>query len=223
MHYFSKIELKPALNIDRLAQAIPRSAYAEHQALWRLFDGEQSRDFLFRREQIGNWPIFYLLSRRAPRDTESIWSIQTKPFDPQLAAGQRLAFSLRANPVRTRKISNDPADKRRRRDDVVMDAKHTYAETKESPSQAQLVQQAGPTWLETRAKKNGFLIENLRVDQYRQHRMQKRGQSKPIRFSTLDYEGILQIVDVDRLLHALHSGIGPAKGFGCGLMLVRRT
>ena len=223
MRYISKIELKKSLNLDHLARVVPKSAYAEHQALWRLFEGEQERDFLFRREQVGNWPVFYVLSSRIPQDPESSWLIHSKEFRPKLAAGQRFAFTLRANPVRTRKISDDPNVKKRRRDDVVMDAKRAYQDARECPSQAQLVQQAGPVWLEERAEKNGFTLKDLMVDDYRQHRIQKWGQSNPIRFSTLDYAGVLKIENVDKFLDALYSGIGPAKGFGCGLMLVRRA
>ncbi len=35
-------------------------------------------------------------------------------------------------------------------------------------------------------------------------------------------EGNLKIVDTDRFQKALFKGMGPAKAFGCGLMLVRR-
>ena len=36
------------------------------------------------------------------------------------------------------------------------------------------------------------------------------------------FEGILRVDDPDALVKVLEDGIGPAKGFGCGLMLVRR-
>ena len=36
-------------------------------------------------------------------------------------------------------------------------------------------------------------------------------------------EGKLKIVDPDRFKQALLQGIGSAKAFGCGLMLVRRV
>jgi len=35
-------------------------------------------------------------------------------------------------------------------------------------------------------------------------------------------EGKLKIDDKDRYKKALFQGIGPAKAFGCGLMLVKR-
>jgi CRISPR system Cascade subunit CasE len=138
-------------------------------------------------------------------------------------SGARLAFSLRANPVRVRRVSDDLADKRRRRDDVVMDAKHAFGDPRERPSQAELVQRAGPGWLDERAHRHGFAIEALQVDGYLQHRLYKRGQERPIRFSTLDYTGILLVREPEVFRRAVQSGIGHAKAFGCGLLLVRRA
>ncbi len=43
-----------------------------------------------------------------------------------------------------------------------------------------------------------------------------------IRFSTLDFEGILTVENTNEFTRMLFAGIGPAKAFGCGLMLVRR-
>lgn len=180
MWYLSKIELARGLSPRDLARAIPANAYAEHQAIWRLMsiNAEQPRDFLFRREQAGHWPMFYLLSPREPEPSDGTWSIQSRPFQPRLSVGQRLAFALRANPVRTRKVSTDPNDKRRYRDDVVMHAKRVEQEREPDlarrTGQAQLVQQAGPGWLRDRAEKSGFALEAIHVDDYQQHRLMKR-------------------------------------------------
>ena len=229
MRFLSKIELKRGRDLKELAGAIPKNAYAEHQALWRLVgaEGGAARNFLYRREQIGHWPAYYILSSQEPAPSYGPWEIKTKPFSPKLAAGQRLGFVLRANPVRTTKVSSDPDDKRRKRHDVIMHAKCLERDEKPDPAhrrgQSQLVQEAGPQWLEERAELAGFALEALHVDDYRQHRLVKRGQTQPIRFSTLDYQGILRVLDVDRFLTTLHQGLGPAKAFGCGLLLVRRA
>jgi CRISPR system Cascade subunit CasE len=45
---------------------------------------------------------------------------------------------------------------------------------------------------------------------------------KGIALSTLDFEGGLAVTDPERLRVVLLAGIGPAKAFGCGLLLVRR-
>lgn len=229
MWFLSKIELKHGHDLRALAGAIPKNAYAEHQALWRLAgtDADQTRGFLYRREQIGQWPVYYLLSPNTPQENDGPWRIRSKQFAPKLGAGQRLGFVLRANPVRTTKASSDPDDKRRHRHDVVMHAKRAEAQRNPDPdqrrSQAELVRDAGPRWLEDRAERAGFELEALHCDGYRQHRLVKRGQAQPIRFSTLDYQGILRVRDVDRFLATMHYGLGPAKAFGCGLLLLRRT
>ena len=41
-------------------------------------------------------------------------------------------------------------------------------------------------------------------------------------FSSVDFIGNLEITDVDKFAKALFGGIGRAKAFGCGLLLIRR-
>lgn len=38
----------------------------------------------------------------------------------------------------------------------------------------------------------------------------------------ITFEGVLQVLDSTLMLSLLENGIGPAKGFGCGLLLVRK-
>lgn len=228
MVYLSKIELKPGLDLKVLADAIPKTAYGEHQAIWRLMGGDESqkRQFLYRREQDGHWPVFYLLSKQEPAFIDGPWDIRTKVFAPKLAAGQRLGFALRVNPVCTISAGADPSNKRSARHDVVMHARRQEEIREPDParrsSRHDLVQQVGPQWLEQRSESAGFTLEAVHVDGYRQHRLNKRGQRKPIQFSTLDYQGILRVSDTESFLQTLKTGLGPAKAFGCGLLLVRR-
>jgi len=48
------------------------------------------------------------------------------------------------------------------------------------------------------------------------------GKGKKAGFSSIDFDGEIEIVDPDNFLKILFNGIGPAKAFGCGLMLVKR-
>ncbi len=50
----------------------------------------------------------------------------------------------------------------------------------------------------------------------------KRNGGKQVSLSTLEFNGVLTVADPKLFLETLYEGIGPAKGFGCGLMLVRR-
>jgi len=225
-HYLSRIALRSSAEDARhLARSACTDAYREHQTLWRLFDDDPdaSRDFLFRREQRGGRPAFYLLSTRLPVRDHGIWQIDHKRYEPRVRVGQRLAFSLRANPVVTR----TDAGGRRQRHDVVMDLKRQMDYQRlppaERPPLAALAQEAGLKWLAGRADRCGFAFEEeaVRVDGYTQHRLAKRGGKSPIRYSTLDFNGLLEVTDIERFYQTLLHGLGPAKAFGCGLLLVR--
>lgn len=225
MTFLSRARLKPGMQLGELARLLPADAYAEHKLLWQWFSrGVEARDFLFRREQQGHCPQFYVVSRCVPNDPGNHWDIDCKPFAPRLAAGERLTFVLRANPVRVRKISDDPAIKTRRRDDVVADLKkRRYSDREQRPPMGTIVQEAGETWLSERASSCGFELEAVYAEGYRQHRLYKRGRGEPITLSTVDFSGRLRITDAARFTERLFRGIGPAKAFGCGLLLVRRV
>ncbi len=229
MSYFSRVSIDPtSVNATRLAKDVCVNAYREHQHLWRLFDAdpEAERDFLFRREQpVGGFPRFYLLSGREPRHGDKVWQIETKAYHPTIHPGQQLAFSLRVNPIVTRR----DAQGGQVRHDVVMDLKHCIGFKKlplsERPLLGELIQQAGMEWLQKRAERHGFsfLPGQVRVEGYQRHRAAKKGGKKPIRYSTLDFTGLLTVTDAESFQQALTKGIGPAKAFGCGLLLVRRA
>lgn len=92
------------------------------------------------------------------------------------------------------------------------------------PPLSDIVQKAGIQWLQTRAEKHGFKIDNdtVRVDGYETQTAYKNKSSQIIKYSTMDFNGLLTVVNVDQFIDTLTTGIGPAKAFGCGLLLVRR-
>lgn len=216
--YFSRVTLNRAAEPTRLAAVARADAYRAHQYLWELFPGdpEHKRDFLFRRNDHGAWPEFYLVSARLPEDWDGAWRIQHKAYQPQIAAGERLAFQLRANPVVTRSGEGG-----RKRHDVIMDAKRRL-DAAQRPPLAALVQSEGFAWLDRRAADHGFALREaeVQVDGYQRHELLRRGGR--VRFSSVDFTGLLTVTDPERFRDALYRGIGPAKGFGCGLLLVRR-
>lgn len=220
--YFSRLTLRADADPHKL---IGLNGYREHQALWNLFehDPDADRDFLFRRDEQQHQPRYYLVSARAPADQHHLWHVETKAYQPQLHEGQQLAFSLRANPVITRTDSEGHS----RRNDLVMDIKTQTGWQKANeahrPALAELIQQAGEQWLTRRQDKIGVRIDSLVADGYQRHQSYKRSQKNPIRYSTLDLQGTLTVTDSEKLQIALRQGIGPAKAFGCGLLLVRRA
>ena len=223
--YFSRIRLRTDADTGVLARQLCNSdSYLEHQLLWRLFSGdaEAKRDFLFRRDDLNGWPQFYLVSQRLPEDADNVWQIDHREYRPRLRNGQRLGFSLRANPVITRK----DASGKHKRHDLVMDLKRQgnwkLTARNARSSLYELTQLAGQTWLSSRLERNGGKLETLNSEGYMQHRTSGKRNEKPIQYSSLDLDGTLTVADTEAFTQALYRGLGPAKAFGCGLLLVRR-
>ena len=84
-------------------------------------------------------------------------------------------------------------------------------------------------WLTRKGVANGFrLIREeirgllrLQAEGYRWHALPQKGRTAG--FSSVDFEGLIEVTDPGLFVNALYQGIGPAKAFGCGLMLIRRV
>ncbi|WP_051693916.1 type I-E CRISPR-associated protein Cas5/CasD [Desulfohalovibrio reitneri] len=234
MMYLSRAWITDAAEACRLARA---GFYENHRAVWRLFADHpnRDRDFLYRRQDErtsghrrrhpdGGAAEFLIVSARPPRQAPG-WRVETKDYDPDLTEGDRLHFSLRANPTR---VVTQPGGKKKRVD-VVMHAKHQLKEQgtapEDLPPQAVLAHNAGCAWLRDRAPALGLELDesSLRADGYQLHQRAPSGGKKPIRFASLDFSGLARVADAEALRAALFSGVGKSKGFGCGLLLVRRA
>ena len=239
--YFSVITPEERL-LRQAAHELAQSSYGEHQWLWKFLpsSANQTRDFIFRRHEQEQMPRFYVVSQRPPTAFNDAWQVQSRSYDPQLQEGQRLSFQLRANPVITKKNE----DGKSQRHDVVMQAKKLllteqglsneakWADRKDEnfkPLLYELVQKHCAAWLDGVAKRNGFEIgltdedkpqRKLQVDAYEQRKAGKRDHN--IRFSAVDFSGELLVTNPELFQLALFNGLGHAKAFGCGLLLVRR-
>lgn len=196
------------------------SPYRLHIFLWKLFAKEdQSRDFLYRLDLIHSSPVLYVLSARQPQlpNSDFPFEIETKAYRPVLEQGQSFAFSLRANPT----ITKTPQGEKQRRHDVVMDAKLRERQQNGTPrTLAEIVQDSCERWIEKKSEKSGFSSVSVRADGYQQIQFRKRGQE--IRISTVELQGVLRVIDVSAFQQTLFSGIGSARAWGCGLLLLKR-
>lgn len=200
--------------------------YAEHQWLWRFFSAPAGtpRDFLFRRWDAGDLIRFYVLSQRAPRIQGNAWSLQTRDYAPKLKTGMRFRFDLRANPT----VAERHDGKARRHDVVMREKKRLLAErgldrwgawrSDDKPDLYTVVQNTCGAWLQARAARNGFEVnlDELAVEAYEQH-----SQDADVKFTTVDFSGELMVLDPQIFGATLFNGIGRAKAFGCGLLLIR--
>ena len=224
--YMSRIRLQPNASENKDFWRSLGNTYQVHRLLWSLFadDPQINRDFLYRYENMKGLPTIYSVSKRIPEDEGEVWQIESKLYEPILYVDQRLSFSLCANPIRTKR---DDSGKQHRHD-VVMNAKNQLKQEGvprvEWPSEAEIVQEQGFEWLVRKGEQYGFSVEEneVRADGYRQERFYKAKGKHSVNISTIDFTGLLTVTDPEQFQNALYHGIGPAKGFGCGLMTVRR-
>lgn len=191
---------------------------AAHRLVWTLFadHNDRKRDFLWREESAGR---FFVLSKRRPDAEQAVLHVESKPFEPSFSAGDRLGFMMRANPTIA------PRGPDRRRSDVVMHALHRVPPGPERAAhRPTAIRRASVQWLERTGARCGFSVDaqTVSIDGYQTRRL-PRPDGKAMCFSTLDFQGFLKVDDPRRFLAAVLDGFGRARGFGCGLMLLRRV
>ena len=245
--YLSRLELAAGADENPSLWNSLATPYGAHRELWRLYSRgpEQRRDFLFRYEsgtgRGSSRPTFFVLSAQPPSRGDGTWEISTTPFAPKLKRGDVLAFRLRASP--TLKVTERGA-KQGKRHDVVMHRKQAARRTGEALDEGRLVQESVREWFEAKGQPRGGAplfrllwtegegmgadglmetrrLPRLQVSGYRQHRMKVEDRS--IQFSSVELDGVVEVMEPEAFLARVGAGFGPQKAFGCGLMLLRRA
>lgn len=206
----------------RAARALMSSPQALHAAVLSGFPPESAAPtgngrLLWRVDTHGPSTQLFLVSPRPPDLTHLVESVgwpstqgwdtrEYQPFLDRLQTGAEWAFRLRANPSRSgRKAPDSPQTQR---------FGHLTA-----------AQQLA--WLTARAETAGFDIPEGELGQTQAavvHREVIRFARKgsTITLATAVYEGRLRVTDPDALRRTLTHGLGPAKGYGCGLLTLAR-
>ncbi len=222
--YFSKVSLQNSMQAkESLVNLRKNGAYASHQLLWRLFPDEEQRQFLFREELATNGlPVFFMLSKKTPKNSSSQFDIQTKAYLPKLRQGDRLAYKLRVNPT----ICLTSKTGKSKRHDVLMHAKHQAKQegVTDAVVLKQRMLQAAQGWMANDRRLNewGFQLDIVPdIESHTQHRV-SRPKGHLIQYSSVDMQGILTVSNPAQLIDKLALGFGKSKAFGCGLMMIRR-
>lgn len=194
-----------------------RNSYNLHRQLWRLFPGEpretrrhgeESRQgFLFRVEenQPGRVARLLVQSARPPEKASDVTLVCAREFNPAPQAGQRLAFVITVNPIKT--IA-----------DTEVGAK---PDKKSAKCRVPLIREEEQrAWLE-RKLRGAAVIEAAVVQPHPPLYFRKGNRAG--KFVTVTFEGVIRVQEPALMISLLKNGIGPAKAFGCGLMLVRRV
>ncbi len=222
--YLSKIRMRhSSQSVNELVRLGSNGSYASHQLLWKLFTSDKERSFLFR-EEVGQYglPQFLVLSENLPLENEPLFEVQTKAFKPVLKKGDRLAFRLRVNPTVSIKNSAGKSKKH----DVLMHAKRQARQNGVQASEqiSRAMDDAANAWVsdEKRLNRWGVSLDSVpEIERYTQH-VSSKGKASDIRFSSVDFQGLLTVVEPEVFLGQLIKGFGRAKALGCGLMLIRR-
>ena len=222
--YLHKISIdREALNKDRKTY---QDVYSLHEKIWALVsrNENQKRDFLYRVEYDAyqNIKHIYLLAPNQISSQKNIKLAVSPKYQPQLETGECLYFKLRANPIIKRKENGKAKEY-----GIIMDAKHQFKKNgqnyQEQFSLDELIHEVGMKWLVRKGEQHGFTVKKFeaKIDNDREYSINSPGR-ETFTLRTLDFEGILTVIDPGLFTDALYKGIGSAKAFGCGLMLVKR-
>lgn len=183
--------------------------------------------FLFRIEpQSGGRVVILVLSAIEPKWDYAFhnadYLLAAPPSEPcrlhiSLSLGARFRFRLTANP--TKKTGTVRKSER-----LAMKERGTK-EPKRHGRRVPVRPEACGQWLARQGELHGFrLVEPLEKTLHTAagyvYVNKTRDPSKGQRLKSVSYEGLLEIVNVERFRQALLAGIGPAKAFGFGLLSV---
>ncbi|GFH35599.1 type I-E CRISPR-associated protein Cas6/Cse3/CasE [Streptomyces pacificus] len=156
---------------------------------------------------------------------------QTRPYAPfldRLAAGDRWAFRLTANPVHTvRRKEGEP-----RKITAHLTPTHQMGWLLDERRQQRLGFRVCEKPAERRLLPEGtthrkhphpgdryeLTVGDTRSLSFTKSRGPENRQSGPVTVATATFEGRLEITDPDALRRALTQGIGRARAYGCGLL-----
>lgn len=171
-------------------------SYGQHQAIWKMFPGRdgKARNFLFRVDDMGAiFRVFVLANEKPVFDGRIGWRVKEVP--PTYFDHKVYRFQLKANPTMRRK-----EDGRRLglfKEDLLF------------------------KWMLRKASLNGFEVneKSLVVGAPVEERF-RRGATLGKHLG-VDFTGVLRVVDKQKFKKAFEEGIGSAKGFGFGLLMLQ--
>ena len=192
--------MKPSF-ISRITIPAKAGDYEAHKKVYELVSDRP----LYRRDS----NLALVVSADQPTS-----EVESKLYSPQIQVGERLHFSLRAEITRSKFMKG----KRGKKYDPVLE-KHNRDPSR---SYADIVHEVGSLWLSEKSERYGFEVEDLTKIDYEPVSFVRPTDRRHIRLAVIDFEGILKATNSNVFINTLKIGIGRAKGFGCGLMLVRR-
>jgi len=187
-----------------------RDTYDWHQAIWKAFPGRdgQQRDFLTRLDERNDGFRFLIVSAEIPTRPdwcpEDCW--QTKPIPEKYFGKSRYAFQLCANP--TKKVTKLQPD-----GSPTKNGKRVPLRSRE-----ELV-----AWMQRKGEQGGFVVEEAMLRTIPRGREHFAKDGARGLHSTVEYQGVLTVTDPAKFHETFTRGIGSAKAFGFGLLVIAPT
>ena len=186
-----------------------RDGYDWHQALWQAFPGrdDQARDFLTRVDKKEREFIVYLLSMQ--RSVCPPWCPQEYWEVSEIRSGflnhEYYRFDLLANP--TRKVVKIGAD---------------GEQTKNGRREALLKPEEQAEWLTRKARQGGFIVLDVPpLESGKPQRLTFEHKQRDGRHFGVNFKGLLNVTDQSIFHETFRRGIGSAKGFGFGMLMLQ--
>lgn len=220
------------LSLVHLPRDRPIDLYQAHQLVWKAFPNsrEGERPFLFSLDQRPSHHSILVQSTEAPA-----WDflndrgrVQTKTFDPRrIVTGSALRFFLRANPTVDRKGFRDG---KKRRVAVGINPQLTFEQmgrpddAPNTPDEVAVWRRAQLLdWLDRKAEAGGFEVESAEPGPIVARKVVRsvRGRERPMTFHEVEFTGTLRVNGSEAFTRTLAAGIGRARAFGYGLLMVR--
>lgn len=203
--YLSRIKLNTT---NRNTYKFFASLEVAHAAVEAMFSfGDQSRK-LWRLDYLNGQAYILILSASIPNMESFIEQFgyygdagETREYTKLLdilQTGQKYRFRLTANPVKSIKQEGQARGK------VVG---HITVEQQEG-------------WLLAKSSKNGFKVVDFRLVQRDIKRFRRK--NRGVTLAVAEYEGVLQITDLEAFKSMLVNGLGRGKAYGCGLLTLAR-
>jgi CRISPR system Cascade subunit CasE len=127
--------------------------------------------------------------------------VRVKPFFPSFDNGQLLRFRLVVNPTKKIETKTGPDGKRNNGKRVPVHADRLFE------------------WLSRKGQAAGFRADQkMTTTSLTYVYVNKGAGGSGQRLRSVRFDGVLQVIDVDALHHAIAAGIGSGKAFGFGLL-----
>lgn len=183
-------------------------SYAWHKAAWQAFPNqpESKRNYLTRLDRKPTGYRLLIVSQTLP-EKPAWWNPdqwRTQKIPTSYFEHSHFAFETRVNPTKKIRVGSTQEGTRKKNGARVP-----------LTNSSDLI-----TWLERKAESGGFIIQkdSLQINAEGQESFFRKGTYGT--HNSINFKGILQVIDPEKFISVFAQGLGSAKGFGFGLLIL---